>query len=101
VKIYDNKRKHLSVGAVEGLGLKGPFTVTNPISFTQGPVDANTRISIFVFDLFLLPGETAHDVKVKLVDHDNQTFEFDPYDSLWQWEHATKQYDFYGMQSGS
>lgn len=66
------------VAAVEALGLSGPFTIINPISFVHGSVDANTRISVFVENLFLLSGETNHDVKVRLVDHDNQVFEFDP-----------------------
>jgi hypothetical protein len=64
------------VAAIEGtFGVIDPFPIVNITSWINHGLDRNSRINIFVTDLELGPGEIASDVRVNLLDSQNQSFE--------------------------
>ena len=54
--------------------LRDPFPVVNPQNLLNQGLDRNTRVTIFVTNLVLAPGESASSVTVTLVDANNQSF---------------------------
>lgn len=55
--------------------LRDPFPVVNSANLFNSTTDRNTRITLFVTDLQLLPGETSSSVIINLVDGNNQSYE--------------------------
>jgi len=54
--------------------IRDPFWVNNPNNAFAKPSDPNTRVSVFVTDLHLDPGEPPSSVVVVLGDSSNQTY---------------------------
>ncbi|HKS30489.1 MAG TPA: choice-of-anchor B family protein [Pyrinomonadaceae bacterium] len=54
---------------------RDPFPVVNTTNLLNTGTDKNTRVMLFMADLYLAEGEAASSVKVSLVDSSNQVFE--------------------------
>ncbi|HEX8174173.1 MAG TPA: choice-of-anchor B family protein [Pyrinomonadaceae bacterium] len=55
--------------------MRDPFPVVNTTNLLNAGTDKNTRVTLFMTDLYLAQGETASSVTVSLVDSDNQVFD--------------------------
>ena len=54
---------------------RDPFPVVNAEDLFHLGVDRNTRLIVFATNLQLLQGESSSDVKITLVDSNNQSYE--------------------------
>jgi len=63
------------VAALNTLFLRDPFPVMSSANFLNPGVDKNTRVTVFVTNLLLLPGETSSSVIVNLTDSNNQIYD--------------------------
>jgi len=57
------------------LFVRDPFPVINSADLLNLGGDRNTRVNVFVSNLHLLPGETASDITIHLVDSNNQSID--------------------------
>ncbi len=60
--------------------LRDPFPVTSPFDLLHPGPDKNTRVTVFVANLQLAPGDVASSVKVNLFDSNGQSHDVDAED---------------------
>ena len=58
------------------LSFRDPFQIVNPANLLNQNTDRNTRVTLFVSNLQLLPNETAAVVQIHLIDSGGAGYDF-------------------------